>query len=43
VYEGTGRSTGAANVNTAAVILTAALYVARGGRPIAEGAADAGP
>jgi hypothetical protein len=42
VYEGSGRSTGAANINTAAVILTAALYVARGGRPIAAGATDLG-
>lgn len=35
VYERSGRSTGAENINTAAVILEAALFPARGGRPLA--------
>jgi hypothetical protein len=36
VYEGTGRSTGTANINTQAVILEAILYKKRG-RPLLEG------
>ncbi|HEU0016235.1 MAG TPA: DUF3131 domain-containing protein [Longimicrobium sp.] len=36
VYEQTGQPTGAENVNTAGVILEAALYRLRGGRPLAE-------
>jgi hypothetical protein len=39
VYERTGRPTGAENINTAAVILQAALFHARGGRPLIERAA----
>jgi len=37
VYEGDGRSTGSGNVNTAAVILEAALFKKRGA-PLMEGA-----
>lgn len=40
VYERSGRSTGAENVNTAAVILEAALFHARGGRPLVERAPE---
>ena len=36
VYEGTGEPTGGHNLNTAAVILEAALYSATG-RPLVEG------
>ncbi|MDO8680167.1 MAG: DUF3131 domain-containing protein [Acidobacteriota bacterium] len=42
VFEGTGKSTGALNINTAAVILTAALYERRG-QPIISAASDATP
>ena len=38
VYEGTKKSTDTLNVNTAAVIMTAALYAARG-EPMLAGAA----
>jgi hypothetical protein len=40
VYEGSGRSTGTANINTAAVIMTAALY-ARLGHPLIRRSPDA--
>lgn len=40
VFEGTGRLTGGANVNTAAVILEAALYRERGRRLYSEPAAE---
>lgn len=42
VFEGTGTSTAALNINTAAVILTAALYERRG-QPIISAATDAMP
>jgi hypothetical protein len=37
VFEADGRVSGPANVNTAAVVLEAALYVLAGGRPLVEG------
>jgi hypothetical protein len=36
VYEGTGKSTGAFNINTAAVVLEVAAYQLRGGRPLIQ-------
>ncbi|HEX2204535.1 MAG TPA: DUF3131 domain-containing protein [Longimicrobium sp.] len=36
VFEDDGRVSGGANVNTAAVVMEAALYVMRGGRPLIE-------
>jgi hypothetical protein len=41
VFESNGRSTGSQNINTAAVVLTAALYV-RTGRPAIDAARDGG-
>jgi hypothetical protein len=37
VFEESGRLSGGENVNTAAVILEAALFTRRGGRPLLEG------
>ncbi len=36
VYEGSGAPTGSQNINTAATVLEAALFSARGGRPLLE-------